>query len=177
MVTIWYCKRTFWRYISTTVFTIHSSLAGADAPLPLPRVATVCNATNTHCATTDPTLMKTKLFARASSTVLWSIDHYIRFFQISNDGQAILAQSDFANLAPRDATNDHVLFNIYRDGKAIQTVKLGALFESPAELRPTTSHLSWGHVEKIDADDNAVLSLVDGRTVAYSLITGLRVIK
>jgi hypothetical protein len=85
-----------------------------------------------------------------------------------------LAQSDYANLAPLDATKAHVLFTIYRDGKSIQTVTLGALFNSVSTLKQTASHLSWGHLEKIDASDNAVFLLDDGRRISYSLVTGLR---
>lgn len=155
--------------------TIHCNIASADAPLPLPSVVTICNPSKNHCATTNPTSSKTTLIKQSSGKTLWSIDRYIRFFQISNDGQSILAQSDFANLAPTYATNEHVLFEIYRGAKVIQTVKLGALFESPAKLQRTVSHLSWGWVEKIDENDNAVLSLIDGRKVSYSLITGHRV--
>lgn len=156
--------------------SLHCNIASADAPLPMPRVAAVCNAAKSHCATTDPSTSKTTLVKQSSGATLWAISRYIRFFQISNDGQSILAQSDFANLAPTYATNEHVLFEIYREAKVIQTVKLGALFESPAKLQRTVSHLSWGWVEKIDANDNAILSLIDGRKVAYSLITGLRAV-
>jgi len=107
--------------------------------------------------------------------VLWSVDRYLRFFSISNDGHSILAQSDYADLAPLDATKEHVLFVIYRDGKPIQTVPLGALFEGVSKLQRTVSHLSWGHLEKIDAKDNAVFLLNDGRKISFSLVSGLRV--
>jgi hypothetical protein len=164
-----------WRFFLTATLSIYCSVASADAPLPPPSIATICNATKSHCATTDPSTNKTTLFKQPSGATEWSINRYIRFFQISNDGRAILAQSDFANLAPTYATNEHVLFDIYRDGKLIQTVKLSTLFESPSKLRRTVSHLSWGYIESIDANDNAVLSLIDGRKVSYSLITGIRV--
>jgi hypothetical protein len=134
---------------------------------------TVCNAPNTHCATSDPASRKTTLIGRASGEALWVIDGYNRYFDVSNDGRTILLRPDDANLAPVNASREHVLFIIVRDGRPIQSVKVGELFQSPAELRRTTSHLSWGHLEKIDAKDNAVFLLVDGRRVSYSLITGM----
>ncbi len=163
-----------WTYLLIAPLSIYCSVSIADAPLPPPSVKTICNVANSHCATTDPNSFKTTLVERSSGAVLWSVDRYLRFFQVSNDGHAILAQSDYANLAPMDATKEHILFIIYRDGKPIQTVPLGALFESVAKLQRTVSHLSWGHLEKIDAKDNAVFLLDDGRRVSYSLVTGLR---
>jgi hypothetical protein len=104
-----------------------------------------------------------------------SVNSYFRFFQVSNDGQAILALSDYSNLAPGNVTSGQVLFAIYRDGKLIQSVPVGALFNGSTMLPRTASHFSWGQFEQIDADDNAVFSLDDGRKVLYSLKTGLRV--
>jgi hypothetical protein len=153
------------------------SLSIADAPHPAPTIKTSCNVSNSHCATSDPASRKTTLIERKSGAPLWSIDQYFRFFNVSNDGQAILAQSGYANLAPMNATKGHVLFIIYRGGKPIQTVLLGTLFESVSTLERTASHLAWGNLEKIDAKDNAVFLLVDGRRVLYNLVTGLRVLE
>lgn len=164
-----------WRYLLALPLSIFCSVSLADAPLPPPSITTICNASGSHCATTNPTTRRTILIERSSGAVRWSIDRYLRFFSVSNDGRAILAQSDYASLVPMDATRAHVLFVIYRDGKPIQTVPLGTLFESPSKLKPTASHLSWGYFQKIDAKDNAVFLLVDGRTVSYSLVTGLKI--
>jgi len=164
-----------WSCLLIAPLSIVCGVSIADSPLPPPSIKTICNASSSHCATTDPTTRKTSLVERSSGAVLWSVDRYLRFFSISNDGHAILAQSDYANLAPLDATREHVLFVIYRDGKPIQTVPLGALFEGASKLQRTVSHLSWGHLEKIDAKDNAVFLLNDGRKISYSLVSGLRV--
>jgi hypothetical protein len=168
--TKWSC----WNYLLFPFLCAICSLSIADAPLPPPTITTICNVSNTHCATSDPASRKTTLVERNSGVTLWSIDRYFRFFNVSNDGQAILAQSDYANLAPLDVTNGHVFFIIYRGGKPIQTVLFGTLFESASTLERTASHLFWGSLEKIDAKDNAVFLLVDGRRVSYSLVTGLR---
>ena len=150
-----------WSYLLIAPLSILCGVSFADSPLPPPSIKTICNASNSHCATTDPTTRKTSLVERSSGAVLWSVDRYLRFFSISNDGRTILAQSDFANLAPLDATKEHVLFVIYRDGKPIQTVPLGALFEGASKLQRTVSHLSWGHLEKIDAKDCSGLIKTD----------------
>lgn len=163
-----------WSYLLIAHLGLFCRVSIADSPLPPPSVATICNVANSHCATTDPASGKTTLVERSSGAVFWSVDRYLRSFQVSNDGHAILAHSDYANLAPLNATKEHVLFIIYRDGKPIQTVSLGALFEGASKLTRTVSHLSWGHLEKIDAKDNAVFRLDDGRRVSYSLVTGLR---
>lgn len=164
-----------WSCLLIAPLSILCGVSTADSPLPPPSAKTICNTSGSHCASTDPTTRKTNLVERSSGAVLWSVDRYFRFFSISNDGYAILAQSDYANLVPLDGTKEHVLFVIYRDGKPIQTVPLGALFESTSKLQRTVSHLSWGHLEKIDAKDNAVFLLNDGRKISYSLVTGLRV--
>lgn len=163
-----------WHFMLIVVLCLACEAATADAPPPPPSLRTVCNSPRTHCATSDPVSRKTTLVSRVSGEALWSLDGYHRYFEVSNDGRTILLLSDYANLAPLNATNVHVLFTIYRDGRLIQSVLLGALFESPAKLQRTTSHLSWGQLEKIDVKDNAVFTLVDGRIVAYSLVTGRR---
>jgi hypothetical protein len=166
------------RWIFFLAFSL-TSLGGpaiADAPLPPPRPITVCNTSASHCAHADPATRTTRLVAQSSREVLWSIDRYCRFFMVSNDGRSILAQSEYANLAPLNASRDHALFVIYRDGKPIQTVTLGALFNSVSELAQTASHYSWGKLHHLDPKDNAVFILDDGRKVTYSLITGARAI-
>jgi hypothetical protein len=164
-----------WNRLPTALLLFTCNAAIADSPLPPPSIVTGCNVAATHCATSDPDKKTTRLVEKSSGATLWSVDQYYRFFQVSNDGQAILAQSDFANLVPLNATKEHVLFVIYRNGKPIQSVPLGALFEGTSQLRRTVSHFSWGHLLKIDEKDNAVFALDDGRRIAYSLVTGSRV--
>ena len=164
-------------FLLLALFSIACDFSIADSPLPPPTIKTICNVSNNHCATSDPVTNKTILFERNSGVTLWSIDRYFRFFNVSNDGLAILAQSDYANLAPLDVTKEHLLFIIYRGGKPIQTVLLGTLFENASTLERTASHLFWGRLEKIDTKDNAVFLLVDGRRVSYSLVTGLKALR
>ncbi len=160
------------RYLLIAGLSVVCNGAVADSPLPPPGLTTICNAPNTHCATSDPISRRTTLVGRASGEALWVIDGFHRFFDVSNDGQALFVQSGFGNLLPTDVTRDQILFTIFRDGKLLQSVSIGALFDNPASLQRTASHLSWGQLEKIDANDNVVLMLVDGRRVAYSLVTG-----
>ncbi len=153
---------------------IYCQAAIADSPLPPPSLITVCNSPNSHCATSNPASSKTILANRATGEALWSIDGYFRYFDVSNDGRTVLIQSDFGNFLPLNAGVDQALFSFVRDGRSLHVVKLGDLFRSAAELTRTASHLSWGHLEKIDGADNANFLLVDGRRVSYNLATGMR---
>lgn len=153
-----------------------SIAAYGDSPLPPPSIHIVCNDIKSHCATSDPAAGKTDLKLQATGETLWSLNQYLRFFRVSHDGNSILALTDYANLAPLNATKSHLLFVIHRNGKSIQSVVMGDLFDHVSSLPKTASHLAWGNVEQIDAKDNVVFQLVDGRKVRYSLITGQRVI-
>ena len=168
-------RRFNWEWIVGLLLTIAPTLSFADAPLGPPRIHDLCNATGSHCASSDPVTNRASLTEKSSGVVLWSVDRYFRFFHISNDGRAMLAQTDFANLVPLDATKERELFRIYRNGKLIQTVRLEVFFGGMFELRRTVSHFAWGYFENIDENDNAIFELVDGRKVSYSLVTGLLV--
>lgn len=147
--------------------------AHPDAPLPPFESLEHCNSSNTYCAVSDPVASTTLIRAAGSDQTIWSVPHYFRFITLAPDGAALIALSSSGNLVPLDATNETILFSIYREGKLISVIRMGDLFENPSLLPRTASHRTWGEIVRLTTNTVA-FRLPSGGVVNYSLRTGLR---
>jgi hypothetical protein len=111
--------------------------AHPDAPLPPFDSLEHYNSSNTYCAVSDPVASTTLICAASSDQTIWSAPHYFWFITLAPDGAALIAFSSSGYLEPFDATNETILFSIYREGKLIRVIRIGDLFENPSLLLRT----------------------------------------
>jgi len=125
----------------------------ADAPLPPPRLVKEVSRDFNIGAESDPQTNETIVYRQnqgpqggmARGETLWKFPRWFRAFQVSNDGNTIVAEGDYLNLLPLEVAQDnYVLLTFIVRGKVIREVTVKQLLGSRSKLVPTGSNLSWG---------------------------------
>ena len=76
------------------------------------------------------------------------------------------------NLVPTDVPLSEPVLFFYHRGTLVRTVTLGDLYQQKSQLQSTVSHLLWVYTLAINASNQVVLDLVDGRKMAFKVSTG-----
>jgi hypothetical protein len=149
-----------------------SSHLRADKPLPPPGKVTVCSSDQAFCAVADPAGPSLSVFSRGHSSPVWSLPAWHRHFFLSNDGDHLVIGPEGLSLLPLDTKRADSLLVFMKRKATVRVVAVGELFPDLASLRRTASHLEWGRVVGISPRDQVIVELVDGRRLAYSMVTG-----
>ena len=146
----------------------------ADAPLRPPAKYTVCSSNQAFCAVADPAVQSVSIFPRGASTATWSITPWHRQVFLANDGDHLVIGPPGLNLIPLEAKLRDPLLIFMNRKATVRVVTVGDLFPTLSSLRRTASHYVWGEVVGVTARNQLVVRLVDGRRVAFSVLTGLQ---
>jgi hypothetical protein len=165
------CRVLF--FTLSVLLSATANRASADAPLPPPAKYRVCSSSESFCAVADPVSQSVSIYRHGESTPVWSLRAWHRQVFIANDGDHLVIGPSGLNMIPVATRLRDPLF-VFMDRKAtVRVVSVGDLFPSLSSLRRTVSHYDWGHIVGISAHDQLVVDLVDGRRVAFSVVTGL----
>jgi hypothetical protein len=66
----------------------------ADSPLPQASLNTVCSASGSICAESNPQTNSTKVFNKATGQTLWSMAGWHRWMFLSEDGRTVVVGYD-----------------------------------------------------------------------------------
>lgn len=119
----------------------------ADTPLPPPEFVRQASMDFKFAAESDPKTNETIVRDnyRERGKILWKFPRWFRRFQVSYDGDVIVAETNYLNLLPPEiAQDDYVLLTFIVRGKVTREITLKQLLGSRSTLQPTASHLMWG---------------------------------
>jgi len=139
----------------------------ADTPLPPPEFATQASIDFRFVAESDPKTNETIVYRQnrgPDREVLWKFPRWFRAFRLSNEGDALIAETDYLNLLPSSIANDsYPLLTFIVRGKVIREITIKQLLGSRSNLQPTASHLLWGRgLYGIDRNGFAFVDTVVG---------------
>ena len=140
----------------------------ADMPLPPPALKMVPSRNLKFAARSDPQTNQTVVYRYDSASgvlgeALWSFSKWFRDFEISNDGRALVAETDYLSLLPRNIPENHVLLAFIVNGKIIRKITIQQLFGSRSKLQPTPLNVDWGRgLYGIDENGFAFVDTVIG---------------
>ena len=103
---------------------------------------------------------------------VWSLPTWHRQFCLSSDGDHLVIGPEGLSLLPLDTKLSDPLLVFMKRKSTVRIVTVGELFPNLSSLRRTASHLEWGKVVGISARNQLIVELVDGRRLAYSMVTG-----
>jgi hypothetical protein len=154
----------------------------ADEPLPPPQFHTVVSRNFDFEADSDPRTSETIVYNRilhpegyrTRGDVIWKFPRWFRAFLLSNDGTAIVAQTDYLNVLPaKVATDDYVLLTFVRTRKLIREITVKQLLGSHPAMRLTVAgNFVWGHVYNFMASNDLVFVNVDSGFFIFEAKTG-----
>jgi len=145
-------RARYFAIIGSLLPLILPKLSG-DTPLPPPEVVRVASRNFNVGAESDPQTNETTVYRQnrgpeggiARGETLWKFPRWFRVFQVSNDDNTIVAETDYLNLLPPDvARDDYVLLTFIVHGKVIREITVRQLLGSRSKLVRTVSNFSWG---------------------------------
>ncbi len=77
-------------------------------------------------------------------------------------------------MIPLDAKLGDPLLVFMNRKAVVRVVSVSELFPSLSSLHRVASHYAWGEVVGVSSHGQLVVHLVDGRRVAFSILTGLK---
>jgi hypothetical protein len=142
-------------------------------PLPPPGITKVTSRNNQFEAESIPqdnetTVYRTNRYAAGGfirGEMLWKFPRWFRAFLLSNDGNAIVAQTDYLEVLPNEvAKDDYVLLTFIVHGKVIREITVKQLLSSRSNLEPTgLNTFYWGRVYyEMDSKDRVLVDTVVG---------------
>ena len=146
----------------------------ADAPLPPPAKYTVCSPNQAFCAVADPATQSVAVSARGAAKPNWSLSSWHRQVFLGNDGDHMVIGPPGLNLISLEAKASDPILTFMNRNAVVRVIQVGELFPKMSSLRRTASHYAWGNVVGISQNDQFIVQLVDGRRVAFSVLTGLK---
>ncbi len=144
----------------------------ADTPLSPPEKFTVCSPGGNICATSDPGSSVTVVSTQRPKKTLWTLPGWHRWLFVSDDGESVIVGYAGVNLVPVDVSLNEPVFIFYHRGKRVRTVTLGELYQRKEQMRPTASHYAWTQGASLNKANQLVVTLVNGKTVAFAAKTG-----
>jgi hypothetical protein len=154
----------------------------ADEPLPPLQFHTVVSRNFDFEADSDPRTSETIVYNRilhpegyrTRGDVIWKFPRWFRAFLLSNDGTAIVAQTDYLNVLPaKVATDDYVLLTFVRTRKLIREITVKQLLGSHPAMRLTVAgNFVWGHVYNFMASNDLVFVNADSGFFIFEAKTG-----
>lgn len=144
----------------------------ADTPLSAPEKFTVCSRAGNLCATSDPGSNSTVVSTQRPQKILWTIPGWHRWLLVSDDGESVVVGYAGINLVPVDVSLNEPVFIFYHRGKRVRAVTLGELYQRKTQMRLTASHYAWTEGASLNKANQLVVSLVNGKTVAFAAKTG-----
>jgi len=131
-------RARYFAIIGSLLPLILPKLSG-DTPLPPPEVVRVASRNFNVGAESDPQTNETTVYRQnrgpeggiARGETLWKFPRWFRVFQVSNDDNTIVAETDYLNLLPPDvARDDYVLLTFIVHGKVIREITVRQLLGS-----------------------------------------------
>jgi hypothetical protein len=166
-------RRRFYLSLPLALFaTAH--LVSADAPLRPPAKYTVCSPNHAFCAVADPTVQMVSVFARGATSPAWSLAPWHRQVFLANDGDHLVIGPPGLDMIPLDTKLVDPLLVFMNREAIVRVVPVGELFPSLSLLRRMASHYAWGEIVGISSRDQLIVRLVDGRRIAFRVLTGLK---
>ena len=104
--------------------------------------------------------------------VLWSMPGWFREAALADDSDHLVFGHEGLNLLPLDAGADTVILTFVRRGEVIREVVLSEVLQELSSLERTLSHLNWGYYIGLDDAGRYVIETVEGRRLAFDVITG-----
>jgi hypothetical protein len=142
-------------------------------PLPPPGITKVTSRNNKFEGESNPQSSETSVYRTdrhpaggyARGEMLWKFPRWFRAFLLSNDGSAIVAQTNYLEVLPAEvAKDDYVLLTFVIRGKVIREITVKQLFGSLSNLEPTgLNTFYWGRVYyEMDSNDRVLVDTVIG---------------
>lgn len=149
------------------------SLSLLAEPLPPPAVTKVTSRNNEFEAESIPQANETTVYRTdrhpaggfVRGDMLWKFPRWFRGFLLSNDGSAIVAQTDYLEVLPAEVAKDgYVLLTFIVRGKVIREITVKQLLGSSSNLEPTgLNTFYWGRVYyEMDSKDRVLVDTVIG---------------
>jgi hypothetical protein len=152
--------------VLTLVSCIIARIAAADPPFPPPTVEIAYSRTLRFGARTDPDANQTVVHRVNSemqlTEMLWSFPRWFRFCEVSNDGNALVVNTDYGSSLPLNIAESHVLLTFIVEGKVVREITIQQLFGNRSNLVHTPTSLKWGKLRAIDENGFAVVDTVVG---------------
>ena len=136
-------------------------------PLPPPKVETAYSRNFKFAARSDPQTNQTVVFRQDRPDhpleTLWTFPRWFRVFEVSDDGNAIVAATDEMNSLPLNVPETYVLLTFIVKAKIVREITLQQLFGSRSKLKSTPTSLVWGEgLRAIDENGYAIVDTVVG---------------
>jgi hypothetical protein len=142
-------------------------------PLPPPAITKVVSRNNEFEAESIPQTNETTVYKTdrgpaggyVRGAILWKFPRWFRSFLLSNDGSAIVSQTDYREVLPAEvAKDDYVLLTVIVGGKVIREITVKQLLGSRSNLQPTgLNTFYWGRVYyEMDLKDRVLVDTVIG---------------
>lgn len=164
-------KAITWMLAAVWVVVAAASLA--DSPLRVPALKTVCSANGKYCAVMDPTSGTTGVRRMGGNGgKIWSMEGWYRVAALTDDGDVLVTGYGGVNLLPLDYSPDLEILTFFKRGVYVKSVTLKEIFDDLSVLRRTVSHYHWGAYLGFDAEGRYLIETVDGRRIAYDVVTG-----
>jgi hypothetical protein len=153
------------RFAIVTFFCLIVATVPADTPAAPPRVVENLSRNLKIRAISDPWTNETIVYDvnpdRTARNALWKFPKWLSRFEVSGDGNEIVAQN--VDLLPLDFRSDDVLLTFIRRGTVIKEVTVNQLLGPHPDLVRTIGHFSWGNgLRGIDANGFALIDTVVG---------------
>ena len=132
-----------------------------------PRVNTITRSKNGKIKVFSKVNEKT--YAASNGQVLWTIEKYVKFGYVSDDGRYFVALYGGGNLIPLDASSDLVLLKLYCDGKLFREVRLSEIIDDMSQLIATASHFYWGDAIGFVESNKFVVRRTDGKVFVLDI--------
>jgi hypothetical protein len=138
----------------------------ADTPLPPAQFTTEASIDFKFVAESNPKTKETIVYRQNGGSdreILWKFPKWFRAFRVSNDGDIIVAETDYLNLLPLDIEDSYPLLIFIVRGKVTKEITLKQLVGSRSNLQSAASHLMWGRgLYGIDRNGFAFVDTVIG---------------
>ncbi len=165
------------RPAALAVALLFANASRADEPVPAPAAQESWSHSRRFVAVGDPAAKRTRVFRvepDGRRTPTWSMKGWFRVFALADDGEHLVTGHDGMGLLPVEHPRNEALLVFFRRGVEVARVTLRDLL-GDAPLRPTASHLYWGHYGGLDERGRFFVDTVDGRRLAFDVMTGRRV--
>lgn len=151
-----------------------STIARADEPLPVPETHEVKSRDGAFFARSVPG-GSTSVYARGSTTALWSIPGWYRWLFVAPDGRSLVTCYDGMQLLQRDhRVTNTVMATFHSATEEKRTVTLGDLLILLGSMPKTVSHYRWGTCVGFDKAGRFEIDTVEKRRLYYD-VRGKRV--
>ena len=165
--------RKYGLVVLVAVFVGLAARVHPDAPLPPPEIIERCS--GRYCAAADP---KANVVVVRQGTIsergneLWHVDGWERYFEVSNDGEYLVACYGGGNLLPLKYDAAWPMIRVYRRGKLVRALPLSEVVRDLSKLKRTVSHYDWGSCIGFASDQQYEIETADRGRLRFTLPSG-----